>query len=146
MNNGSDVEIWATAISSNSANGRQIIFRYAKRLRPSFDRSAQPDRIIIAWKYHSENGQPNFGDHRDMNMMEDALERALDGSGIATLALVSTGENLREWTYYAQSEDVFIERLNLALEGMTPFPIEIHTERDPTWAMYSRFRANNPDT
>jgi len=86
----------------------------------------QPDRIIIVWKYVSENGQPNPDEHSDMNQLEDALERILKGSQLATLALVSTGENLREWTYYAKSESVFIERLNLALEDMPPFPIEIH--------------------
>ena len=122
MNDSPAVEVWATAISTNSTNGRRIIFRYAKELRPSFDRSVQPDRIVIVWKYVSENGQPNPDEHSDMNQSEDALERVLQGSQVATLALVSTGENLREWTYYAQSEDVFIERLNLALE-----PIEIHT-------------------
>ena len=146
MNDSPDVEVWATAISTNSTNGRRIIFRYVKKLRPSFDRSVQPDRIIIVWKYVSENGQPNPDEHSDMNQLEDALERVLQGSQVATLALVSTGENLREWTYYAQSEDVFIERLNLALEDMPPFPIEIHTAHDPTWSMYTRFRSDNPKT
>ena len=102
MNDSPDVEVWATAISTNSTNGRRIIFRYAKKLRPSFDRSVQPDRIIIVWKYVSENGQPNPDEHSDMNQLEDALERVLQGSQVATLALVSTDENLREWAYYAQ--------------------------------------------
>jgi hypothetical protein len=145
MNDTPDVEVWATAISTNSKTGRRIIFRYPKQLAPSFDRSVQPGRIIIAWKYVSESGQPNSDEHSDMNRLEDALEMALQGSPLATLALVSTGENLREWTYYAQSEDVFIERLNLAIEDMPPFPIEIHTAHDPEWSMYTRFRSENPN-
>lgn len=98
------------------------------------------------WKYASENGQPGPIDHGDMNGLEDALEGALKGSQVATLALVSTGENLREWTYYAQSEDSFIERFDEAVEQLPPFPIEIHTAHDPTWSMYTEFRISNPNT
>jgi hypothetical protein len=54
----SDVLTWATAVSTNKNNGRQIIFRYAEHLGPNFDRSSQPFRIIIVWKYQSANGQP----------------------------------------------------------------------------------------
>jgi len=146
MNDSPDVELWATAISKNATTGRQIFWRYAKDLRPSFDRSTQPHRIIIVWKYASENGQPGPIDHGDMNRLEDALEGALKGSQVATLALVSTGENLREWTYYAQSEDSFIERFDEAVEQLPPFPIEIHTAHDPTWSMYTEFRISNPNT
>jgi hypothetical protein len=146
MDESSNVELWATAVSKNSTNGRQIFWRYAKDLSLAFDRSAQPDRIIIAWEYVSENGQPDPVEHTGMNKLEDALEGVLHGSHLATLALVSTGENLREWTYYAQSEDEFIERLNQALETLPPFPIDIHTAHDPAWSMYTKFRSDNPNT
>ncbi len=59
----------------------------------------------------------------------------------ATLAMVSTGEDLRGWTYYAESEDEFIALLNDALAGMAEFPIEIHIARDPKWTIYEEFRA-----
>lgn len=146
MSDSPSVELWATAISTNSANGKRIIFRYAKELRPAFDRSAQPDRIIIVWKYVSENGQPNPSEHRDMDQLEDALEGVLQGAQVATLALVSTGENLREWIYYANSADRFGDLFDLAMEDMPPFPIEIHTAHDPTWSTYERFRSENPNT
>jgi hypothetical protein len=55
---GSDVQEWATAISTNADNGRRIVFRYARQFHPSFDRASQPVRIILAWNYESESGQP----------------------------------------------------------------------------------------
>jgi hypothetical protein len=137
---GSDVLTWATAISTNADNGRKIIFRYAEQLSPAFDRATQPVRIIIAWKYHSENGQPIVQDHQRMNVLEDALESALEEDRFATLALVSTGEDLREWTYYAKSENEFLARLNYALAGLPAFPIEIHSASDPNWEMYEQFK------
>jgi hypothetical protein len=142
MSVGSNVRIWATSISTNASNGRKIIFRYAKELRSSFDRASQPVRVIIVWKYQSESGQPVTEDHQRMNLMEDALESALkQGEGSATLALVSTGEGLREWTYYASSEDEFMAHLNFALAGMQSLPIEIHPAYDPDWDVYEQFKA-----
>lgn len=136
---GVDVQSWATAISTNADNGRRIIFRYAESFAPGFDRASQPVRIIIVWKYQSESGQPVEEEHKQMNLLEDTLEPVLEEGPFATLALVSAGENLREWTYYAKSEDEFMSRLNYALVGMSAFPIEIHIEHDPSWKMYEQF-------
>jgi hypothetical protein len=138
---GSDVQTWATAISKNAHNGRKMIFRYAEQFRPTFDRASQPIRIIIVWKYQSESCQPFAEDHQRMNLLEDTLELVLKDDGFATLALVSTGEYLREWTYYAKSEDEFMGRLNCAFVGMPAFPIEIHIATDPNWDVYEQFKA-----
>jgi hypothetical protein len=78
---------------------------------------SQPIRIITVWKYQSESGQPIAEDHQRMNLLEDTLESFLKDDGLATLALVS-GEDLREWTYYAKSEDEFMGRLNYAFAAM----------------------------
>lgn len=124
---GSDVVEWATAISTNRDNGRTIIFRYAKAFRSGFDRASQPIRIIIVWKFESDTGMPVSEEHQRMNEFEDALESALDQEPSATLAMVSTGEDLREWTYYARSEAEFAARFDFAIIGMPNLPIEIHT-------------------
>ena len=129
---------WATAISSNGSDGRKIIFRFAQELNPAFKRSSQPDRVILVWKYASDTGQPVRAEHDRMNTLEDLLEPAVNDC--ATLALVSTGENLREWIYYATSEQEFLDKLNSALAGHEPFPIEIYTANDPEWINYEKFR------
>jgi hypothetical protein len=72
---------------------------------------------------------------------EDVLGPVLDQGGFATLALVSTGEDLREWIYYAQSEGGFVARFDYAFAGRSVFPIEIHTAHDPQWRTYEEFRA-----
>jgi hypothetical protein len=73
----SHVQSWATAISTNSQNGRKIIFRYAKDFSATFDRASQPSRIIIVWKYDSESGQPGPEEHRRMNLLEDLWSQFL---------------------------------------------------------------------
>jgi hypothetical protein len=142
---GSDVRMWATAISTNAHNGRKIIFRYAKDFSATFRTDSQPIRIIIVWKYQSESGQPFAEDLQRMNLLEDTLESVLKDDSFATLSLVSTGENFREWIYYAKSETEFEARFDYALDGMPPFPIEIHIASDPNWDTYQRFKADNKE-
>ena len=137
----SDVQTWATATSTNAHNGRKIIFRYAEQLRATFDRASQPIRCMIVWKYESDTGLPNAEDNQRMNLLEDNLLSVLEGDRFATLALVSTGEDLREWTYYAKSESEFMARLNEAFAGIPEFPIEMHIAGDPNWDMYEQFKA-----
>ena len=139
MGDDSDVRTWATAISTDSGTGRKIIFRYAEAFSPTFNRLSRPIRVFIVWRYQSEHGQPKAEDLQSMNQLEDALEPVL--GQVATLALVSTGQDLREWTYYAKSEDEFMARLNFALFGIPPFPIEIHIAHDAMWRTYEQFRA-----
>jgi len=75
-----------------------------------------------------------------MDLLEDALEPIVEEGRFATLALVSTGENLREWIYYARNGDEFIERINVGLSEMPEFPIEIYVTSDPGWENYLVFK------
>jgi hypothetical protein len=77
--------------------------------------------------------------HKQMNLLEDTLEPDPGQGPFATLALVSTGGNLREWIYYAKSEDAFMARLNYAPAGSSAFPIKIHIAHGPSWKMYEEF-------
>ena len=141
MSTSSFAQIWATATSTNHSNGRVIIFRFVDEFAPSFNRASQPNRVILAWKYQSERGMPVLTERQRMDAMEDAMEPIMTKDEFATLALVSTGVNLREWTYYVKSESEFMVRLNKALAGQSAFPIEIHTAADPKWTMYEKFKA-----
>jgi len=75
-----------------------------------------------------------------MESLEDALQPAIEQIDLASLVLVSTGEGLREWTYYAKSEQQFFKALNKALGKQKRFPIQIEVGRDPNWLTYEDFR------
>jgi hypothetical protein len=83
---------------------------------------------------------PEQSERKRMDLLEDLLSPKVEVNAVSKLVLVSTGENLREWTYYAKSEDDFLAKLNLALRGQAAFPIEIHAAPDPKWSSYDGFR------
>jgi hypothetical protein len=131
---------WATATSVQKSTGRAIIFRYIRDFAPQFLRSDYPDRVIIVWQYQSASGMPQLTERENMDRLEDLLSSELEVSSLATLVLVSTGENMREWIYYTRSEADFNTQLNSALGNKEPFPIEIHAAPDPEWKSYEDFR------
>ena len=130
---------WGTATSKNEETGRVIIFRYISEFDPGFSRTSQPVRAIIIWKYKGTNGMPVPVERERMDAMEDLLEPVVEANGFSTLALVSTGEESREWIYYAKSEEGFLSRVNQALGGHSAFPIEFHIADDPKWSSYQEF-------
>ena len=136
-----DISGWATAVSRKNDSDRVIIFRYAQSFREGFQRSDFPARLIIVWKYQSASGMPTPQERESMDRMEDLLEPLVEDSGASVLTLVSTGENLREWTFYAKSEQAFFAALNKALAGKPRFPVEIHAARDSAWTTYEQFRS-----
>jgi len=135
-----EVTTWATAISKQESTGRAIVYRYAKDFRQGFRKSSLPNRIILVWRYQSEKGMPEKSEREAMDGMEDSLVSLVDRPGQSILTLVSTGEDLREWTFYAKSEQEFIAALNRALAGRPRFPIEVHAGPDPEWSTYELFR------
>ncbi len=134
--------VWATATSRNASSGRMIIFRYIKAFGKTFDRLDYPIRVIIAWQYESETGMPSIDVREWMDATEDAVSPVVEKDRFATLVLVSTGENLREWTYYVRSETEFLAGLNQALADRPTVPIDIHICEDKQWAMYDEFKRN----
>ncbi|MBH9579745.1 DUF695 domain-containing protein [Inhella proteolytica] len=131
---------WSLVTSKQESTGRAIIFRYLSEFPAGFSRAAYPDRVILVWRYQSSSGMPEQRERQRMDLLEDFLGPAVEANSKAKLVLVSTGENLREWIYYAKSEDEFIAKLNIALRGQPAFPIEIHAAPDPTWTSYEDFR------
>jgi len=136
-----NARIWATAISKNEAADRQILFRYIHEFEPGFERAAYPHRIVITWDYEAQNGMPDHAELESMYRLEDLLKPVAEDSGLAVLTMVSTGEGLREWTYYARSEEAFFKALNAVLASEARFPIEIHAAEDLPWKTYQDFRS-----
>lgn len=127
---------WALKTWKNRTTGRVTIYRYIKVFSPGFKHADMPVKVILGWKFNGNNGQPSGTDSASMNALEDAIEIVLGEDGAATLALVSTGDDLRQWTYYARSQDEFMTRLKHALAKQPPYPIDVHAVRDPDWLTY----------
>jgi hypothetical protein len=131
---------WSIAVAARPADGRQIVYRYRSKFGPAFRRAALPDRVSFAWYYESTDGMPSLAERKLMDQFEDLLGPQVEVPSLSILAMVSTGENLREWTYYTKSRQEFMAKVNDALRDVPRFPVEISLKKDPKWAAYDRFR------
>ena len=131
---------WSTAVATRPSDDRQIVYRYRSEFDQSFKRSAFPDRVIIAWRYKSSNGMPVTTERKAMDRFEDLLSPYVEQPSFSSLVIVSTGENLREWTYYTKSQQEFMVKVNEALRNVPRFPVEIDLWKDPEWKTYEDFR------
>lgn len=133
-------DVWATAIAERPTDGRRVIFRYVDEFRHPLERTEFPYVVVLSWRYSSESGMP-VGDVIDaMYEVEDRLRQASENGGRGMLVLISTGENVRLWTYYAKSDVDFRATVSSALVPISRFPIEVSSRHDPAWTEYERFK------
>jgi Family of unknown function (DUF695) len=130
---------WATAVSKNESSGTAIIYRYIQKFDVVKTMSRHKFRVIVTWEYSSQNGMPDAANQQLMDSFENALEKHMAEGDFSTLAIVSTGDNLREWTYYSASEAEFFTRFNDALVGKERFPVKLHAAMDDEWSTYNDF-------
>ena len=132
---------WATAVATRPSDGRQIVFRFIQEYLPSFDRSKFPVRVTLSWRYESATGMPSAPERESMDQFEDLVGPQVESPLLASLALVRTGDNLRQWTYYTTSEDAFRAKFGVAVRSAPQAPVELKVEPDPAWEKYEQFRS-----
>ncbi len=132
-------DTWGVATADD--DGKPLIFRIRNR-PPSFARKEEfPHLLAVCWRYDAANeqGMPSEGDAAHMGQLEDLLRPAFEGSRLAFLTVVVTGNGVREWQWYTRSPDDVMRLVNETLGELEPFPIEFCFQDDPDWVGYSRF-------
>ena len=90
---------------------------------------------IVSWKYDGShnNGMPSEETNNQMIALEDSLSNQFGSSPNSIWVFNRTGNHLKEFAYYINDRDAFIESLNQALSSHPRYPIEITFYKDPTW-------------
>ena len=102
-----NADVWATAVAQHTSGGRRVIFRYVKEFGRLPDRTAFPYVVVQVWRYVSDTGLPQGPAVDAMYELEDRLAADVEDIGSGRLVLISTGENVRLWTYYTKSDSEF---------------------------------------
>lgn len=131
------VEMWSTATASRPSDGWVVVYRFADRLSSGFDKSSQPERVSIVWRYIGSKGLPVTPEREAMDALEDVVGRFAPNK--TTLAVVSTGNNQRRWVYYTESASNLIEAVRSAQVPALHPPLEFETATDPGWSFHDSF-------
>ncbi len=124
-------------VARGFASGRPLILRMRQEIPAGIQPTDHPFQITIRWGYEdrSNNGLPVPAALERMNELEDHLE-PIEGPDTGFMVFSVTGDQRKEWIWYARDKAGFIQKLNEALAGCEPFPIEIYMADDPEWSAY----------
>lgn len=132
----------AWAVATGHDGGKPLIFRFREVVPPDISKPEFPNLLAISWQYDPDinNGMPTPKDNERMVLLEDLLEKALEGKKQSILTAVVTGNGVKEWQWYSRDAKTSMQIINEALSGHSEFPIQISTEHDPEWSAYLNLR------
>ena len=117
-------------------DGRPVLYKaLIDKLPAAAAREKLPWLTIIEWPYDGSenNGMPPESEILRMATLEDAISTQLEREGFLRHAYSRTGNDLKEFVYYINDRDTFIEAFNAALAGYERYPIDIIFQEDPAW-------------
>lgn len=127
---------WFTALSEDEA-GHLITVCGRDELTEFVQSGKLKERVEITWAYEAdEKGMPEEALAEKMEVVEEALRKAMEKDKLAILTGIYTGSGEKIWVFYTRTSRVFGERLNEALASFELLPISIYTELDPEWEEY----------
>ena len=129
----------------SSLDGNPVILRGRDHLN-NFKKSGIYSNLIeLTWKMENptDNGIPTPKENIFMGEIEDALIESLEYDLQTILTIVHTTNNERTWIFYTTSVSEFGKRLNNTLSNYRRIPIEMETEEDADWDLYSEILANH---
>jgi hypothetical protein len=126
------------AVATGSDNGRPLIYRYILAPPEGIKIGQYPNLLGISWKYDgsARSGMPDPATNQRMVLLEELLEKKLEGTRNAFLTVSVTGNGRKEWQWYSRDIQETMKLLNEALQGQDAFPIQISRQDDPKWSAY----------
>ncbi|UXI70720.1 DUF695 domain-containing protein [Tahibacter amnicola] len=125
---------WAVVRSAFDGDDLDTVFRFRTRIPAQRIRSKHPMLMILRWPYPAKkDGMPRQKDIQRMSAFEDALESAIEATGIGIQAACLTGNGRRSWRYFAADPAVFLATLQPLLDTFAPEPHLFKQREDPTW-------------
>jgi hypothetical protein len=121
-------------------DGNPMIVRARTTLPTKADRERYANLIIIKWPYtQGQAGMPDASEKERMAEFEEALESGIEAKEIGVHALSLTGRGVREWRYYTDDPQKFMEALHQDLQEKIAFPIDLQLVRDPEWEALAEY-------
>ncbi len=119
-------------------NGLPQLIRVRSNLENVALRTAHPRLLKIVWRYEKDDpsGLPSPALAAKMNEFEKVVFDELERDLLAVFVAVSIHDGTKEWSAYVKDVQKACERLNVSLDSLERFPLELTVEDDPDWRQY----------
>lgn len=128
-----------------SADGAPLLVRTRCQLPEPDQRERHAQLVLISWPLQlDQQGAPSREEERATIYFEDALEAAIEQRDLGVLVVALASEAGREWRYYTDDTERFLDAMNDALQDHAEYPLEIALYDDPAWGGLSEFVSAEP--
>jgi hypothetical protein len=127
-------------IGKYTEDGSPVILKFVNEFPTEDVRNVYRWLTVISWEYDGgqNNGMPPKDTNLSMISLEDALDVSLEKEGHCKHAYSRTGNNLKEFVYYTENQEIFLAAFNNALVSHPLYPIEITFYEDQSWEDFQR--------
>lgn len=127
----------AWTISEGHTGEYPFYIRY-RQMSPGLPRDEFPKRLNVFWAMAlpDENGFPCPDEAKFLETFESRLIAAVEQDASAWLVAVITGRAEREFVFYLQQPQRFLQHLTDMPQEIDRYPIEIHCQDDPDWSYF----------
>jgi len=129
------------SVAEGTHEGKAVATRFNVALRPIAGRDEFPDRLGIIAPLHDANdrGFPDRAEIRQLDSIEELIEKRLGGGNESLLAGVVTSSGMREFVVYTSNiESAKVKAEAVTREVMT-HELQVIVRNDPQWRVYRTF-------
>jgi len=116
-------------------NEHRIIWTYVPELPAHDARRATPWLTVLGWEYDgsAREGMPTAEENQHMMMLDAALQK-IERPKFCVEAYRRIGVGLREFVFYVEDCDEFLQELNISAANDRRYPIKIKFYKDEEWS------------
>lgn len=129
------------SVAEGTHEGKAVATRFNVALRPIAGREEFPDRlgIIAPLREANDRGFPNRGEIRQLDAIEELIEKRLGGGNESLLAGVVTSDGVREFVVYTSNLDAAKTKADAVTREITTHQLQVIVRNDPQWRVYRTF-------
>ncbi|WP_169308294.1 DUF695 domain-containing protein [Ferrimonas aestuarii] len=126
-------------VAEGLEDGNVVVYRAPQSVPSGTLESTYPTLINIYWPFDSNDSGMPSPDINDQLALFENTTSSLDAAGISHLMLVVTGNGRKEWIWYVNDVESWLDQFNSLLSAHDVFPIELEMEVDEDWSTYHQF-------
>jgi len=129
------------SVAEGTHDGKAVATRFNVALRPIAGRDELPDRIgiIAPLRDANDRGFPNRGEIKQLDVIEELIERRMSGGNESILAGVVTSNGMREFVIYTSNIAAAQAKAEGITREVTTHELQVIVRNDPQWRVYRTF-------
>ena len=132
---------WITA--DGSLHDQPITIRYRDEIEDQLKKGEYPHCIQISWTAEdvdAETGYPSALELDKIDAFNQKLMSAIESNKHGLLVMVLMNQGINQWILYARENEEIQADLNSIPTDAGLYPIEVVTEEDATWQIFTELR------